>query len=97
MEKSTKKYGMCRNLQPIRGFTECNGRCSSGTRYNKTNFKQSKKCDCCVVADWESITVPLTCDTGFVLDLVLNVPKACSCQLCDEEVGGGMLDIRSGV
>lgn len=84
--KPTKSHGMCRNMKPIRGFTECNGACSSGTKYNQKTYKQSKKCECCSVSTYDEINVPLTCDNGFELDLLINVPKACTCQPCDDEM-----------
>lgn len=84
VEKRTKLYGMCRNVKPIEGFTECSGACRSGTRYNKATFQQAKVCDCCAVSETTPLVVPLECDTGFVLDLEISVPKTCSCQPCDQ-------------
>lgn len=83
VEKNTKLYGMCRNAQPIIGYAECLGRCESGTRYNKANFKQTKVCDCCQVDEWNTVEVPLACDSGASLDVIINIPKSCKCLACD--------------
>lgn len=85
VERTNQRYGICRNRKKIEGFTECHGACKSGTRFDRGTLQQTKHCACCQVAEYASITVPLDCDTGAKLDIVLNVPKSCTCLPCDNE------------
>lgn len=84
IQKPTKLHGLCTNLAPIRGFTECNGACKSGTKYDQKTYKQSRQCECCSVATYDELNVPLKCANGFDLDLIISVPKSCTCQPCEE-------------
>lgn len=65
------------------------GSCNSGTKYNKNNYKQDRKCECCSVGQLEDIDVKLTCDDGYQFNVPIAVPKSCSCQPCSEEANTG--------
>lgn len=84
VEKYVDSHGLCKNIVPIRGYVECNGACNSGTRYSRETFKQKRKCECCSVASYDEINVNLKCDDGYSIDVLISVPKMCSCQPCDE-------------
>lgn len=81
-----KVHGKCSNAQPIRGLTECQGACSSGTIFNTQTFKQDKKCQCCMVANYMELKIPLICADGSIPTIPVSVPKTCSCQPCDGNV-----------
>lgn len=89
VEKYIANHGLCRNIVPIRGYVECNGACNSGTKYNRETFKQMRKCECCSVASYDEINVNLKCDDGYSTEVLISVPKMCSCQPCDGESAKG--------
>lgn len=84
VESTQKTHGKCVNSQPIRGFTECQGACNSGTKYNRSTMKQDKKCQCCSISKYEELKVPLKCADGSKQTISVSVPKTCSCQPCDQ-------------
>lgn len=93
VEKKLDGHGLCVNSASIRGFTECNGACSSGTKYNKINFTQEKRCDCCSVESYDTIKVPVKCTDGHKDDISISVPKTCSCRPCDGDSNDTINDI----
>lgn len=82
-------HGLCRNIVPIRGYVECNGACNSGTKYDRDTFKQMRKCECCSVATYDEINVKLMCDDGHSFEVMVSVPRLCSCQSCDGQSNKG--------
>lgn len=83
VEKYMAGHGLCSNQNPIRSFTECNGACNSGTKFNKITFKHDKRCDCCSVKTYNKVVVPMKCPDGHTEDLSIDVPSTCACQRCD--------------
>lgn len=56
---------------------------SPNQRYDRNTFKQMRTCECCSVGSYDEINVNLKCDDGFSIDVLISVPKMCSCQPCD--------------
>lgn len=69
----------------IRGLTECHGSCDSGTKYNRNTMKQDKKCNCCSIASYDELKVPVKCSDGSKQMIAVSVPKTCSCQPCNDD------------
>lgn len=44
-----------------------------------------RKCECCSVGSYDEINVNLKCDDGYSIDVLISVPKKCSCQPCESE------------
>lgn len=84
IELTIQPHGICKNTQPIRGFTECTGACSSSTKFNRSTRKQDKKCSCCSVDNYEELKVPVKCVDGTKDIVPVFVPKTCNCQPCDD-------------
>lgn len=84
IELTIQPHGICKNSQPIRGFTECNGLCSSRTIFNRSTMKHDKKCNCCSVENYEELKVPVKCIDGTKNIVSVFVPKTCNCQPCDD-------------
>ncbi|CAD7005484.1 unnamed protein product [Ceratitis capitata] len=74
----------CINKEPIQGFTDCDGACSSGSKYNKVSGSHEKHCHCCSITGWKSVTVPLVCANGSKIVSKVDVPSSCGCKPCDE-------------
>lgn len=89
VEKYIEGHGTCQNIVPIRGYVECNGACNSGTKYDRDTFKQKRQCECCSVANYDEINVNLKCDDGYSDEVLISVPRMCSCQSCDGESNKG--------
>lgn len=92
VEQYVLEHGVCKNPLPVRGYTECSGACNSGTKYNRDNYKQMRKCLCCSVGVYEQLTVSLKCEDGAEAKQIISVPKSCSCQPCEEHEYS--LDVR---
>lgn len=83
IEKVQQPHGKCINIEPIRGFTECQGACNSGTKFNRLTFVHEKKCKCCSILNYVELKVAVKCDDGTKQVIPVSVPKTCSCQPCD--------------
>lgn len=84
IEVIIEPHGKCKNIQSIRGFTECSGACNSGTKFNRQTLKQDKKCHCCAIGNYEEIKVPVKCADGAKDVYPISVPKTCNCQPCSD-------------
>lgn len=88
---------MCKNIEPIRGFTECEGSCKSGTKYNRLTFNQDKVCDCCSPSDFNKLSVTLKCDDGHTYKKNISVPTECACSACEEKGGKLSSFVKSAI
>ncbi|XP_036327445.1 hemocytin-like [Rhagoletis pomonella] len=89
--------GKCVNKAPIQGFTDCEGACSSGSKYNKDSATHEKHCHCCSIKSWKAVTVPLICENGSKLEKKVDVPASCGCSPCAENTDydiGDKIDVR---
>lgn len=80
------QYGKCENKEPIRGLTVCRGSCATGTQLNPQTFQQEQQCTCCTVTEEDKIKVPVNCETGNTLDVLIPIAKSCACQSCSKPV-----------
>jgi len=57
-------HGSCVNAEPIQGFTDCEGACSSGSKYNTLTDMHEKYCTCCSIKSYHPISVKMICEDG---------------------------------
>ncbi|XP_055299432.1 fibrillin-1-like [Sitodiplosis mosellana] len=76
-------YGTCVNTGPIRGYKECRGTCELVTSYTGLTRRISHEEKCCSMSKYETVQVPLLCESGIKLISSVHVAKECSCQNCD--------------
>lgn len=57
-------HGVCVNAEPIQGFTDCEGICSSGSKYNSLTDVHEKFCTCCSIKSYQPISVKMICADG---------------------------------
>ncbi|XP_067647324.1 hemocytin isoform X2 [Eurosta solidaginis] len=97
IEISQPGVGNCVNKQPIQGFTECDGACNSGSKYNKDLATHESHCHCCSIKSWKTVEVPLICENGKEIIKKVDVPASCGCSPCAENTDygfGDKIDIR---
>ncbi|XP_046866604.1 hemocytin-like [Drosophila willistoni] len=75
-------HGHCSNKEPIRGVTQCEGACSSSSKYNPINEKYLDSCSCCRANSLIKVSVKVQCEDGTSQEHFLDVPKDCSCEPC---------------
>ncbi|KAK0088266.1 hypothetical protein PV326_004912 [Microctonus aethiopoides] len=82
LKEKRGSHGICRNLEPIDGLTECHGNCHSSTHFNPISWVQETDCQCCQAIEMKSIIVNLTCEDGKIFLKRIFVPISCSCDAC---------------
>ncbi|KAL7040824.1 hypothetical protein ACKWTF_000531 [Chironomus riparius] len=78
-------HGNCKNVNGVRGITECVGSCKSGTKFDPMTLHQLKTCECCSVSGVRELPVELVCDDNYKFIKNFNVPASCSCSKCGIE------------
>merc|ERR1712179_183992 len=78
-------YGNCQNQNPIPGFKQCEGQCSSKSVYIPALFSQTSQCYCCQVLVEENLKVEMTCEDGNTYYKEIKVPNSCKCSTCISE------------
>ncbi|XP_044578140.1 hemocytin isoform X1 [Cotesia glomerata] len=76
------KHGICRNVAPIDGLTECHGICESSTHYNPVSWVQETNCQCCQPIELKELIVNIVCEDGKLFLKRIQVPTACACNGC---------------
>ncbi|KAH8270632.1 hypothetical protein KR018_012544 [Drosophila ironensis] len=77
-------HGVCVNAEPIKGFTDCQGACSSGSKYNTLTDMHEKFCTCCSIKSFKAISVKMICEDGHTYNQKHDVPSNCGCSMCSE-------------
>ncbi|XP_065155864.1 hemocytin-like isoform X3 [Atheta coriaria] len=75
-------HGVCKNIEELKGFTECVGTCHSATLFNKVTGKHESVCSCCRALDYKPLLVELTCQDGYKFKKPMSVPSKCGCEGC---------------
>ncbi|KAK2585761.1 hypothetical protein KPH14_010370 [Odynerus spinipes] len=75
-------HGLCKNLEPIEGITNCLGTCQSATYFDKETWGQSSDCKCCQPIEYRDLIVELTCESGEKIKKQVGTPLSCSCNTC---------------
>ncbi|XP_016844891.1 hemocytin [Nasonia vitripennis] len=88
-------HGICKNLKPIVGLTECHGHCNSSTHFNIKTWEQVVDCTCCKPVDYRKINVELTCEDGKKFKKILTVPSVCMCEGCASDNSEDMKRLHS--
>ncbi|XP_034481426.1 hemocytin [Drosophila innubila] len=86
-------HGLCVNAETIKGFTDCEGTCSSGSKYNTITDVHEKFCTCCNIKSYQSISVKMVCADGHTYTQRHEVPSSCGCSPCTE-FSESMIDVR---
>ncbi|XP_046603352.1 hemocytin isoform X1 [Neodiprion virginianus] len=76
------KHGLCQNIGPIEGLTECRGNCDSSTFFNTLTLQQESNCHCCSPKEYKGLIVELFCEDGKTVTTQLAIPKSCTCESC---------------
>lgn len=93
IETTQKQHGKCKNIEPIRGFTECQGACQSGTKFNRLTLTHEKKCLCCSISNYAELKIPVKCEDGTKQTIPVSVPKTCSCRPCEDNDASHIYEI----
>ncbi|XP_015177061.1 PREDICTED: hemocytin [Polistes dominula] len=80
--KESEIYGICTNLKPIEGITNCAGTCQSGTDLDKETWMQFNYCECCQAKEYRDFAIELTCENGAKVSEKIMLPISCSCDTC---------------
>ncbi|XP_037906150.1 hemocytin-like, partial [Hermetia illucens] len=80
------KHGLCKNKDVIYGFTECQGSCSSGSKFNPATHIQETFCHCCKPEKYDLLPVTLKCNDGSTTTKQIQIPSSCSCSPCSENI-----------
>ncbi|SPP76371.1 hemocytin [Drosophila guanche] len=86
-------HGICVNAEPIKGFTDCQGACSSGSKYNRITDMHEKFCTCCSIKSYQPISVKMVCQDGHTYSQRHEVPANCGCSPCSE-ISDPPIDVR---
>ncbi|ALC44456.1 Hml, partial [Drosophila busckii] len=86
-------HGICVNAEPIKGFTDCEGSCSSGSKYNTLTDVHEKFCTCCSIKSYKTISVKMMCADSFSYTQRHEVPSNCGCSPCSE-FSDSLIDVR---
>ncbi|KOX75564.1 Hemocytin [Melipona quadrifasciata] len=89
-------HGVCKNLEPIDGVTECRGKCESTTYFDTDNWNQVTNCQCCQPTEFKPLTVELTCESYRTFKKQIAVPVSCTCSACTSG-GTGYKGRKGGV
>ncbi|XP_043601962.1 hemocytin isoform X2 [Bombus pyrosoma] len=81
-------HGICKNLEPIDGVTECRGKCESTTYFDTENWNQVANCKCCQPTEYKSLVVELTCENYRTFKKQVAVPVSCTCSACTSARSG---------
>ncbi|XP_023329164.1 hemocytin [Eurytemora carolleeae] len=81
------EHGNCSNPEPVPGWSECGGACSSGSRFNSRLGDHISYCTCCQTTAIKSLSVNTLCQDGYTLTVEITIPSECSCQACVESKG----------
>ncbi|XP_043682227.1 hemocytin isoform X2 [Vespula pensylvanica] len=77
-----RELGICKNLEPIEGITNCVGTCPSKTYFDEETWTQSSDCNCCQPKEYRDSTIELTCENGKKISKRVFLPISCSCDTC---------------
>ncbi|KAL2713296.1 hemocytin [Vespula squamosa] len=77
-----RAFGICKNLEPIEGITNCVGTCHSKTYFDKETWTQSSDCNCCQPKEYRDSMIELTCENGEKISKQVILPISCSCDSC---------------
>nr|XP_034190302.1 hemocytin [Osmia lignaria] len=81
-------HGVCKNLQPIEGITECRGACESTSYFDIDNWSQVLNCQCCQPTKYRGLIIELTCEDSKVLKKQVPQPVSCTCSACSSNESG---------
>ncbi|XP_026667953.1 hemocytin isoform X2 [Ceratina calcarata] len=90
----TRAHGLCKNLEPVEGVTECHGKCKSTSYFDVENWSPVVDCQCCQPTEHKGLIVELTCDDYKKYKKQVVVPVSCTCSACSS--GGGHMKGRRG-
>ncbi|CAK9818181.1 SSPO [Anthophora quadrimaculata] len=81
-------HGICKNLAPIEGVTECRGKCESTTYFDSDNWRQTVNCQCCQPTEYTGLVVELTCENSKIFKKQVAIPASCTCSTCASNESG---------
>ncbi|XP_017781781.1 PREDICTED: hemocytin [Nicrophorus vespilloides] len=88
-------HGICKNVEALKGFTECVGTCHSSTVFNTKSGSHESICSCCRATKYSPLLIELTCEDGYKFKKQVAVPTVCGCEGCSAKVINPFAGVKS--